>query len=154
MAALSTTTSVVAALQTIEIIKLAVDCPNWRNGFINLAVPLIQISEPGPALKHKLGNAEFSIWEDWSFKASSLRDLLQQLRDKYEVEGFNISTSYGKPVYWEAMYKDKEESREALLDSKLKDLFHEEAIELHIAMRNPTTSAPYEHVPKVKVTIL
>lgn len=44
MAALSTTTSVVAALQTIEIIKLAVDCPNWRNGFINLAVPLIQIS--------------------------------------------------------------------------------------------------------------
>lgn len=85
MAALSTTTSVVAALQTIEIIKLAVDCPNWRNGFINLAVPIIQISEPGPALKHKIGSAEFSIWEDWSFKASSLRDLLQQLRDKYEV---------------------------------------------------------------------
>jgi len=44
MAALSTTTSVVAALQTIEIIKLAVECTIWRNGFINLAVPLIQIS--------------------------------------------------------------------------------------------------------------
>jgi len=56
MAALSTTTSVVAALQTIEIIKLAIGGVIWRNAFINLAVPLIQISEPGPAAKYKIGN--------------------------------------------------------------------------------------------------
>jgi hypothetical protein len=83
MAALSTTTSVVAALQTLEIMKLAVGCEIWRNGFINLAVPLVQISEPGPAVKHKLGNTEFSVWEDWNFKANSLKDLLEQLRTKY-----------------------------------------------------------------------
>lgn len=47
MAALSTTTSVVAALQTIEIIKLVVGSKQYRNAFINLAIPLIQISEPG-----------------------------------------------------------------------------------------------------------
>lgn len=47
MAALSTTTSVVAALQTIEIIKLVIGSKQYRNGFINLAIPLIQISEPG-----------------------------------------------------------------------------------------------------------
>ena len=56
LAALSTTTSVVAALQTIEIIKLAINSSIWRNAFINIAVPLIQISEPGPPNKHKLGN--------------------------------------------------------------------------------------------------
>ena len=44
MPALSTTTSVVAALQTIEIIKLTIGCDKWRNAFVNLAVPLIQIS--------------------------------------------------------------------------------------------------------------
>lgn len=64
MAALSTTTSVVAALQTIQIIKLAMGSSNWRNAFINLAVPLIQISEPGPAVKHQIGNTTFSVWED------------------------------------------------------------------------------------------
>jgi hypothetical protein len=37
---------------------------NWRNAFINLAVPLIQISEPGPAVKHQIGNTTFSVWED------------------------------------------------------------------------------------------
>lgn len=100
MAALSTTTSVVAALQTIEIIKLATGSTTWRNAFINLAVPLVQITEPGPAPKHKLGNTEFTVWEDWQFKAVSLKDLLEQLRTKHEVEGFNISTSLGKPVYW------------------------------------------------------
>jgi hypothetical protein len=70
------------------------------------------------------------------------------------VEGFNISTSSGKPVYWEAMYKDKEEAREHLLDCTLKDLFGEEHIELHIAMRDPATGVTYEHVPKVKVEVL
>jgi hypothetical protein len=47
MAALSTTTSVVAALQTIEILKLVIGSNHYRNAFINLAIPLIQISEPG-----------------------------------------------------------------------------------------------------------
>ena len=56
MAALSTTTSVVAALQTIEVIKYVVGSEKWRNGFVNLAVPLVQISEPGEAPKHKIGN--------------------------------------------------------------------------------------------------
>jgi hypothetical protein len=76
MAALSTTTSVIAALQTIEIIKLAIGSTVWRNAFINIAIPIVQISEPGPALKHKLGNSEFTVWEDWSFKAGTIKDLL------------------------------------------------------------------------------
>lgn len=33
------------------------------------------------------------------------------------------------------MYVDKEESREHLLNSKLKELFEEDVIELNIAMR-------------------
>lgn len=52
---------------------------------MNLAVPLIQISEPGPAVKEKIGNTEFSVWQDWEFKAASLKDLLTQIKEKYEV---------------------------------------------------------------------
>lgn len=47
--ALSTTTSCVAALQTIELIKFLKKCKltKMRNTFINLAVPMIQAGEPG-----------------------------------------------------------------------------------------------------------
>lgn len=47
--ALSTTTTSIAGLQTLELVKyianVAVDA--MRNTFLNLAVPLIQLSEPG-----------------------------------------------------------------------------------------------------------
>lgn len=52
------------------------------------------------------------------------------------------------------MYKDKEEAREHLLTTSLKDLFGEERVDLHIAMRNPSTGEAYEHVPKVKVEVV
>lgn len=100
MAALSTTTSVVSALQTIEIIKLVTGCKSYRNAFVNLAVPLIQISEPGEVPKHKIGNTEFSVWDTWEFKAENLKDLLTQISDKYGVEAYNISTAGGIPIYW------------------------------------------------------
>lgn len=100
LAALSTTTSVVAALQTIEIMKLVTDSTIWRNGFINLAVPLVQITEPGPPLKHAIGNTSFTVWDEWRVKASTLKEVLTHLRETYEVEGYNVSTKSGQPVYW------------------------------------------------------
>ena len=100
MAALSTTTSIVAALQTIEIIKLAAGCETWRNAFINIAVPIIQISEPGPPIKHSIGNTTFTVWDEWILICSTLKDVLTQLKDTYGVEGYNISLKSGKPVYW------------------------------------------------------
>ncbi len=47
--ALSTTTSCIAALQTIQLIKYLKNCKleKMRNTFINLAVPMIQFGEPG-----------------------------------------------------------------------------------------------------------
>jgi len=46
--ALATTTSSIAALQTIELIKIARNSPieEYRNSFLNLAIPLLQSSEP------------------------------------------------------------------------------------------------------------
>ena len=48
--ALSTTTSCVAALQTIELVKYLRGCPldSMRNAFLNLAVPSLTMGEPGP----------------------------------------------------------------------------------------------------------
>ena len=153
MAALSTTTSIVAALQTIEMIKLAIGGTTWRNGFINIAVPLVQITEPGPAPKHKLGNSEFSVWDEWNFECKTLNDLITQLREKHEVEAYNISTKEGKPVYWEAMYKDKEESKEHLLNTALSHMFGAKEVQLNVALRSPTDHTNYEQVPVIRVHI-
>lgn len=138
MAALSTTTSVVAALQTIEIMKIVIGSEQWRNAFVNLAVPLVQISEPGEVPKHKIGNTEFTVWNIWEFKCETLNDLLNQMKEKYQVEGFNISTTHGKPVFWETMYKDKEEAKNNLLNKPLKSMFGDEVVDLNILMRDLT----------------
>ncbi len=49
--ALATTTAAIAALQTIELIKYLKDAKlvEYRNSFLNLAVPSLMMSEPGPA---------------------------------------------------------------------------------------------------------
>lgn len=54
--ALSTTTTSIAGLQTLELVKYIANLPLdvMRNTFLNLAVPLIQLSEPGEATKIKL----------------------------------------------------------------------------------------------------
>lgn len=56
--ALATTTAAIAALQTIELIKYLKGCKleEHRNSFLNLAVPSLMQSEPGPAEKMKLGS--------------------------------------------------------------------------------------------------
>lgn len=47
--ALVTTTTSIAALQTYELVKYLkkVKVDQMRNAFLNLAVPIIQLSEPG-----------------------------------------------------------------------------------------------------------
>jgi hypothetical protein len=54
--ALSTTTSCIAALQTIELIKYLKKLPieKMKNTFLNLAVPIIQAGEPGEVEKIKI----------------------------------------------------------------------------------------------------
>ena len=123
LAALSTTTSVVAALQTLEIVKLVTGSQIWRNGFVNLAVPLVQITEPGPPPKYEVGNTSFTVWDEWVIKASTLKEVQERLKQTYQVEAFNISTKSGQPIYWQAMYVDKVEARNKLLSTKLGTMF-------------------------------
>ena len=54
-------------------VKLATGCEIWRNGFINLAVPIAQITEPGPPPKYTVGNTTFTVWDEWVVKASTLK---------------------------------------------------------------------------------
>lgn len=76
--ALATTTAAVAGLQTLELVKLLRACKkaDHRNVFLNLAVPIMQASEPGDIAKLKLaeGLPEVTLWDRWEVRSHSKKD--------------------------------------------------------------------------------
>jgi len=50
---MATTTACISALQTLEVIKVLQQRPleDYKNAFMNLAIPCIMQSEPGPCDK-------------------------------------------------------------------------------------------------------
>lgn len=47
--ALATTTAAIAGLQTIELVKIIKNTKveHMKNAFVNLAIPMVQLTEPG-----------------------------------------------------------------------------------------------------------
>lgn len=59
-----------------------------KNAFINLAIPYVQLTEPGSAPQIKLNeDITVNLWDRWDFKAEqfTLRDLFSHLQEKYKV---------------------------------------------------------------------
>ena len=83
--ALATTTACIAGLQTLEMLKTikGVKKVDHRNVFLNLAVPILQVPEPGDLKKEKLlDDVEVSIWDRWDikdFKQQTLQQLFAQV---------------------------------------------------------------------------
>ena len=66
--ALATTTAAIAGLQSIELVKVVKKQKkvNMKNAFLNLAVPIIQLTEPADAPKIKLHDKmEVNLWDRW-----------------------------------------------------------------------------------------
>lgn len=84
--ALATTTASIAGLQTLEMVKTIkkIKKVDFKNIFLNLAVPFMQATEPGNVMKEKLlDNLEVSIWDRWDLKDFK-NQTLQQMITKVE----------------------------------------------------------------------
>ncbi|CAD8118277.1 unnamed protein product [Paramecium sonneborni] len=94
--ALATTTAVVSGLQTIELVKVLKKCKleNMKNGFINLAVPIVQLTEPMKAETIKLNEeVNVTLWDRWEVrlgKEITLQSLFQNLKQTYHLEPINV----------------------------------------------------------------
>ena len=109
--ALSTTTSSIAALQTIELIKIisGFNFNKNRNSFLNLALPYLQCSEPGICKNNKITEQLYSnLWDRWDVNLNigdTIQILFKVLFDKYHIWGKDIFLEK-KIIFSSIIYKD------------------------------------------------
>lgn len=93
--AIATTTSSVAGLVSIELVKLvkyhgnANSLSSYRNAFLNLGISLFLLSEPGACPRSHIHNDLYvTIWDKWTVKGSesfTLRQLIDHIKQKYNL---------------------------------------------------------------------
>ena len=125
--ALSTTTSSIAALQTIELVKIisGLNVNKNRNSFLNLALPYLQCAEPGMCQQMKITDKLSSnLWDRWDIVLSIGNDTIKNLFDilfnKYCIWGKDIFEGK-KLIFSSMMYKDKK-LKEKKMNEKLSNL--------------------------------
>jgi len=107
--AIATTTSLVSACVVIELVKILqdADVAVLKNGFINLALPMIQLSEPATPQLREVGNGvKFSEWDRWDVRLGpvvTLDELISHFQTEYG--GLDIQGVFhgGKTVYMATM---------------------------------------------------
>jgi hypothetical protein len=132
--ALATTTAAVAGLQTLELVKLLLNAKkaDHRNIFLNLAVPIMQASEPGEIAKTKLAEGiEVTLWDRWDVnkgsgnKDISLSEVIKQVQEMHKdiLEVRDVMRG-NAPIYFHAIMnaKGKEADKEKIMNSKVAEL--------------------------------
>ena len=126
--ALATTTSSIAALQSIELVKIAKDVKfeNYRNSFLNLAIPYLQSAEPGTCKKNIIHEGLSStLWDRWEINLDkdkcNIKSLFDILKSRYLLSPRDIFKGK-KAIYSYMGYKDKKELNEEIVNRNLKEL--------------------------------
>ncbi|RNA32502.1 ubiquitin-like modifier-activating enzyme 6 [Brachionus plicatilis] len=107
--AIATTTSVIAGLATIELIKVVQNdfkLDKFRNSFLNMAISLFLLSEPGPCPKTKItDDCCVTLWDKWTIKGNetfTLSQFIQTVKKNYKLNVSGIM--YGaKSIYLPVM---------------------------------------------------
>ena len=115
--AIATTTSLVVGLVCLELYKI-IDgkskLEDFKNGFVNLALPFFGFSEPIAAAKKKYGETEWTLWDRFSFEGNPpLKELIDFFRTKH---GLDIAmVSQGVSMLWSSFIGKKKVRRRGLI---------------------------------------
>lgn len=131
--ALATTTATVAGLQTIELVKILKNekLQNMKNAFLNLAVPLIQLTEPQTAEKIVIHEKlSVTLWDRWEVKLgenAKLKDVFSYILTTYQLQVQDIMNG-GKLVYSSTIMDipANEHKKEDIMQQKMTDLIEQD----------------------------
>ncbi|PPQ92377.1 hypothetical protein CVT25_008727 [Psilocybe cyanescens] len=112
--AIATTTSLVTGLVCLELYKV-IDgkkrLEDYKNGFVNLALPFFGFSEPIAAKKSKYGNVEWTLWDRFEFSNDpTLKDIVNYFEKEHKLSVTMVSQ--GVSMLWNSwMGKKKSDER-------------------------------------------
>ncbi|KAK1134014.1 E1 ubiquitin-activating protein [Melipona bicolor] len=133
--AIATTTSVVAGLVCLELIKLTrgvKDLSVYKNGFVNLALPFFGFSEPVAAPKLKYYDTEWTLWDRFEVKGElTLKDFLDYFKEHHNLEVTMLSQGVCM-LYSFFMAKPKCQERMGLLMSEVVKKVSKKKLESHV----------------------
>ncbi|PPQ99897.1 hypothetical protein CVT24_009578 [Panaeolus cyanescens] len=133
--AIATTTSLVTGLVCLELYKV-IDGKNkledYKNGFVNLALPFFGFSEPIAAKKSKYGNTEWTLWDRFEFKNNpTLKELVDYFKNEHQLEITMVSQ--GVSMLWSSFIgKKKSEERLPMKFSNLVEHVSKKPIPPHV----------------------
>ncbi|KAF1965337.1 ubiquitin-activating enzyme E1 [Bimuria novae-zelandiae CBS 107.79] len=124
--AIATTTALVTGLVNLELYKILdvkTDIEQYKNGFVNLALPFFGFSEPIASPKgHYMGHNEEKVQIDKLWDRFEIEDItLQEFIDHFEKKGLNVQmVSSGVSLLYASFYPPaKLKDRMGLTMSKL-----------------------------------
>jgi len=121
--AIATTTALVTGLVCIEMLKFVQQkkLEEYKNGFVNLALPFWGFSEPIAAPKREFKEHVWTLWDRFDIYEGRdilLKDFVAYFTDKYQLEVVMISCGVSI-LYSNFMSKSKLEERMTMPMSKL-----------------------------------
>ncbi|KAE9406021.1 ubiquitin activating enzyme [Gymnopus androsaceus JB14] len=92
---------------------------DYKNGFVNIALPFFGFSEPIAAAKHKYGTTEWTLWDRFTFKNDpTLREIINWFQKEHKLDVSMVSQ--GVSMLWSSFVgKKKSEERMPMKFSKL-----------------------------------
>lgn len=133
--AIATTTSLVTGLVCLELYKI-IDGKNkledYKNGFVNLALPFFGFSEPIAAKKSKYGDVEWTLWDRFEFKNDpSLKEIISFFEKEHKL-GVTM-VSQGVSMLWNSWIgKKKSDERLPMKFSNLVEHVSKKPIQPHV----------------------
>ncbi|OAF66407.1 Ubiquitin-activating enzyme E1 1 [Intoshia linei] len=123
--AIATTTSLVAGLASLEIYKIINGCKDidkYKNGFVNLALPLFAFSNPIQPPLFDCPNKKYTLWD--SFKVTEKLTLKEFLHYFKKNHGYTIKSMSCGPcsLYMYFMASSKKPER---LNTEISDLYQQ-----------------------------
>ncbi|KAG6841309.1 hypothetical protein C0991_012308 [Blastosporella zonata] len=145
--AIATTTSLVTGLVCLELYKIIDEkskLEDYKNGFVNLALPFFGFSEPIAAAKNKYGTTEWTLWDRFEFANDpTLNDVVSFFQSNHKLEVTMVSQ--GVSMLWSSFIgkkkdlapscltlQSKSEERLPMKFSKLVEFVGKRAIPPHV----------------------